>query len=562
MSRSRLCLFLWFSSRVLVVGALAVIICLSLVIPAVFRVLPERSGSPVVLIDAGHGQENDVALPIARLLGEQLQSRGIKVVRTTGGELGKRAGLDQNSLLVGIICETSNKPEKNGPVIYYHSASVLGKELAYCLQRGLQPAFTGNSSPYPCRVPETANFQLLRTSRIPAVLVNAGFLSHNQAEIAVMLASGIQEFLAEKPVLTSRLVTPLACPAIEKSRPASGTATIPVLPDLETTVRQLFSPPRMTATLVPGELQLKSVQTGDGCVTLDFNAALSKFLSDDPAGFRLAMKQLGYTLSRWPVKSFLLLCDGEPLTAADQQQEWDQPVPVAPPPVKLALIIDDLGAGGEGTADLLKLNRPLTLAVMPFMANSTAESETARQLGFEVIVHLSLEANRANPGAYAPKTITTTMEDTAIRTILDEAAESVPAAVGLNNHMGSKATADQRITGLIAEMAQKKHWFIVDSRTTEATQLAKASERLGVPHAERHVFLDHAKSYPAIRNQLLRAAAKARETGSAVAIGHVGEAGGTVTIRVIRELLPQLEDMGISLVPISMVLTYPTGAKG
>jgi hypothetical protein len=127
---------------------------------------------------------------------------------------------------------------------------------------------------------------------------------------------------------------------------------------------------------------------------------------------------------------------------------------------------------------------------------------------------------------------------------------SVPHVVGVNNHMGSKATADLRtMTWVLQEIAVRGLYF-ADSRTTAATVAEDAARAQGVPTARRHVFLDNDQSPAAIQRQLETAVELARLDGWAVAIGHVHP----TTVSVLEERWELLRHLGADPVAPSEVV--------
>ena len=56
-----------------------------------------------------------------------------------------------------------------------------------------------------------------------------------------------------------------------------------------------------------------------------------------------------------------------------------------------------------------------------------------------------------------------------------------------------------------------------------------------------------------VKANLRKAAEVALEKGEALAIGHVGPEGGMVTVQAIRELIPELEEAGITFVTVSQL---------
>jgi polysaccharide deacetylase 2 family uncharacterized protein YibQ len=98
----------------------------------------------------------------------------------------------------------------------------------------------------------------------------------------------------------------------------------------------------------------------------------------------------------------------------------------------------------------------------------------------------------------------------------------------------------------MAVMAEKGLYF-VDSRTTAKSVAFAAAQKAGIRATERDVFLDHSNDPASIRSQLARAVKVAKQTGSAVAIGHFR----TNTARVLAEELPKLKEDGVRLVHAS-----------
>ena len=66
----------------------------------------------------------------------------------------------------------------------------------------------------------------------------------------------------------------------------------------------------------------------------------------------------------------------------------------------------------------------------------------------------------------------------------------MPGAVGVNNHMGSAATADPRVMRAVARVLARRGLFFVDSRTTTATVAERVVREEGVLSVSRRVFLD------------------------------------------------------------------------
>lgn len=213
------------------------------------------------------------------------------------------------------------------------------------------------------------------------------------------------------------------------------------------------------------------------------------------------------------------------------------------PSARLAIILDDLGYDRGAAAALFALPYALTVSVLPNLPYSADVAEEADRRGYQVLLHLPMES--ANGGA-KPEAIELRrgMQPGEVMRLLAEMLETVPHAVGVNNHQGSLATADAPLMAAVMAALRERQLFFIDSRTTTATVAYDAAVEARVPAASRKVFLDDIPAREAIRRQLALAARHARQQGSAIAIGHPYPA----TVQALEEYLPQLEAQGIALV--------------
>lgn len=218
---------------------------------------------------------------------------------------------------------------------------------------------------------------------------------------------------------------------------------------------------------------------------------------------------------------------------------------------ELAILIDDFGYQGEGTAEMLALPIPLTAAIMPFSANAAADAEAVRQAGKEVFIHMPMESLTGKPEWVGEKGIFRSMSEAEIRQRVEEACTLLPDAVGLNNHMGSAIMEDRRCLSAVMEVLGEKELLFVDSLTSAKSLGQEIAAEKGVSFYGRNVFLDSTDSIEEVKANLRKAAEIALEKGEALAIGHVGPEGGKVTARAIGELIGELEKTGIRFVPVS-----------
>ncbi len=212
---------------------------------------------------------------------------------------------------------------------------------------------------------------------------------------------------------------------------------------------------------------------------------------------------------------------------------------------RLAIIIDDLGRDPSAAASVIALPFPLTASVLPSLPFSADVADSAYRRGDHVILHLPMEAE-SESGAAQPEAVELRvgMNGDQVSSILASMLATVPHAAGVNNHEGSRATADPALMNSLMAAIRARGLYFIDSRTTAATVAYDAAESAGVPAASRKVFLDDTPTREAVLAQLELAARDARRDGSAIAIGHPHPA----TIAALAEGVPRLRADGIRIV--------------
>jgi N-acetylmuramoyl-L-alanine amidase len=161
----------------------------------------------IVSIDPGHGgldpgavspsgiQEKKVALTVAKRLAEYLKRAGVKVMLTrdtdtelapgndSAAELYARAKVANNAkadFFLSIHCNAFSSPDVEGFEVFCHPGSIVGAVLANRIAHAY-----GIASGLNCRRVDTANFQVLRDTAMPAALIELGFLT-NKTDCALL----------------------------------------------------------------------------------------------------------------------------------------------------------------------------------------------------------------------------------------------------------------------------------------------------------------------------------------------------------------------------------------
>ena len=216
------------------------------------------------------------------------------------------------------------------------------------------------------------------------------------------------------------------------------------------------------------------------------------------------------------------------------------------PLFRLSVVIDDAGYSLEDIKPFLDYPGKLTIAVLPNLPYSTEIAGRAKAAGKEVIMHCPMEPiENLDPG---PGVILTGLSNREIRERLAENFESVLEAEGMNNHMGSKATADPRVMGVVMEYLFEHGKFFLDSRTSTRTVARNTAEVHGVPYLERSVFLDNVTGNGPIKEQFMKGINLAQNKGSAILTGHVRN---VEILSVLNEISPLLTGNRIKTVLLS-----------
>jgi uncharacterized protein len=223
---------------------------------------------------------------------------------------------------------------------------------------------------------------------------------------------------------------------------------------------------------------------------------------------------------------------------------------------RAAIVVDDLGNDLLMARTLAGIDAPLTFAVMPFRPFSKEVAELATLFSREVLVHLPMEAQSGEDFGASDVLLVSAGRDTIIEQ-LDASLQSVPHAVGVNNHMGSRFTSDRAHMLWVLEYLKQKDLFFIDSRTTPHSIACEVAGAIGLRCADRGLFLDDSDDEAAIRTQLESLPKLARQQGDVIVIGHARAA----TVAALQAALPGISAAGVQIVPASTVMADVTLAR-
>ncbi len=218
--------------------------------------------------------------------------------------------------------------------------------------------------------------------------------------------------------------------------------------------------------------------------------------------------------------------------------------------VQIAIVIDDLGMDVKQAREILSLQGKITLAVMPGLAQSKKVAELAKQNNREVLIHLPMEYRSKN-GKPAPGMLRSDMTPMEFLTTVSDDVESVPGAIGINNHEGSALTENKEAMKFLMAELKARNLMFLDSLTSAHSVAYSTARDFGLKSAKRDVFLDNDSDNPAsIRKQLDELAEIARKNGKAIGIGHPHPA----TIMELRKWIIETGGQDIEIVPVSRLM--------
>ena len=224
--------------------------------------------------------------------------------------------------------------------------------------------------------------------------------------------------------------------------------------------------------------------------------------------------------------------------------------PPSPAQPSIALIIDDIGRTLYQGRQFLELRIPITFAILPRLHWTHTLAEEIHAEGHEIMLHQPMEPyeTRIDPG---PGALYVGDAMRKIDRIMEENISDVPFAKGVNNHMGSRFTSCEKEMNEVLQVIKSKHFFFVDSLTTNRSAAYSTAKKLEVSTARRHVFLDNRLEVSAILSQLRQLKNIALKNEHAIGIGHPFPE----TAKAIETFSGSLKGSGINLVYISRVLS-------
>jgi polysaccharide deacetylase 2 family uncharacterized protein YibQ len=169
----------------------------------------------------------------------------------------------------------------------------------------------------------------------------------------------------------------------------------------------------------------------------------------------------------------------------------------------------------------------------------------------EVILHLPLESlNDFDSNSSTEGLIHSRMSEQAVLETLEADLAQVPFIKGVNNHMGSKITAEREMMSLILTRLKKDNLYFIDSVTSGGSIAYKLAREMSISSAFRHVFLDSETEEEYILKQLIQLLLLAQKQGVAVGICHPYDS----TLKVLSDNLELFAEYNCETVFASQIV--------
>ncbi|HYH02940.1 MAG TPA: divergent polysaccharide deacetylase family protein [Bacillota bacterium] len=213
---------------------------------------------------------------------------------------------------------------------------------------------------------------------------------------------------------------------------------------------------------------------------------------------------------------------------------------------RVAIIIDDIGTSTGYMDEILRIQEPLTWAILPLTPKCLIYAAEGQRRGLDILLHQPLEPLQPQ-GAPDPGLIYRFFTDEQIIQQLEINLGSVPGLKGINNHMGSAGTADRRLMNVIMGELKKRNLFFIDSYTISNSVADQCARDYQVPFGRRTIFIDERSDFQSKIKALEFLLKYALEHGSAIGIGHARRGTG----EAIAAMLPKFKEANVEIVPVS-----------
>ena len=214
----------------------------------------------------------------------------------------------------------------------------------------------------------------------------------------------------------------------------------------------------------------------------------------------------------------------------------------------VSLIVGGLGTNPTRTrAAIQELPPEITLSFAPTADNLRGLVREARRAGHEVLIELPMEPydyGRQRPHAQVMQVGVSA--DTNKQRLAKLLART-PGYVGVMNYQGAKFATEPTAVQPILDAISARGLAFFEDGTLVRSEFGASAQQTGLAFGKATTWVDARPEADEISQQLLLLESTAREQGAALGTGM----SFPVTLDILKDWLPTLEDKGIALAPAS-----------
>lgn len=220
---------------------------------------------------------------------------------------------------------------------------------------------------------------------------------------------------------------------------------------------------------------------------------------------------------------------------------------------RMAVLVERFQFDTSGTAmAFLSFPEPLTLSLRPSADKSGLTALAADEYGKEIIIHIPMESDRKVSRDFGESMILIHYPEDRIRSIIDDAVNTVPNFAGFANLFGERALEDSRVVRIILDETSRRHGYFVDTRIPGGALVSSMAEKARVPIAAVSARIDNACSAADIEDELKHYMVIAQKRGEILVAAPASEE----FILVLTRLLPLFRQNGVRLVYVSAIVDH------
>lgn len=217
---------------------------------------------------------------------------------------------------------------------------------------------------------------------------------------------------------------------------------------------------------------------------------------------------------------------------------------------KLAIVIDDCGTDIKPIRSLLNIDLPFNFSILPDKTFSSDVLAAVNAKGRVAMLHLPMEPINRAAMSEGANTILTEMTHQQIAALTRKHLQNLYGVVGVNNHQGSKVTANRAQMKTVLSVLKEQKMFFMDSKTNSETVARDVAREMGVKTCMNDKFLDNSTNPEAIREEVYKVMEMAERNGSAIAICHARPN----TVAMWLKYADEFKATGITFVPVTDLL--------